>query len=43
LENERCIRKIVRENFGKIAKKCGKKILGEIEEEKKTWEENLGK
>jgi hypothetical protein len=24
-------------------KKCGNKILGEIEEEKKTWEENLGK
>jgi hypothetical protein len=24
-------------------KKCGKKILGEIVGEKKTWEENLGK
>jgi hypothetical protein len=24
-------------------KKCGNKILGEIEGEKKTWEENLGK
>ena len=24
-------------------KKCGKKFLGEIVGEKKTWEENLGK
>ena len=45
----RCERKIVWENFEKrkkvreIIKKCGKKILGEIVGEKKTWEENLGK
>jgi hypothetical protein len=32
-------RKQVRETI----KKCGKKILGEIVEEKKTWEEILGK
>jgi hypothetical protein len=45
-----CKREIVGENFEKKKKqvrnnkkKYGKKILGEIVGEKKTWEENLGK
>jgi hypothetical protein len=48
----RCEREIVGENFEKKKKtgkrnnkkkKHGKKILGEIVGEKKTWEENLRK
>ena len=45
----RCEREIVGENFEKrenmweTIKKRGKKILGEIVGEKKTWKENLGK
>jgi hypothetical protein len=49
----RCEREIVGENFEKKKKKKqvrnnkkkkhGKKILGEIVGEKKTWKENLGK
>ena len=46
----RCEREIVGKKFEKKKenkwnnkKKRGKKILGKIVEEKKTWEENLGK
>ena len=42
LEKEKCRREIAGENFGKRAKKHGKKFLEEIAGEKKSLEENLG-